>query len=456
MFSEAYQRAWTAFTLGRYDLCQECLIDGLSGDPNNVDMLELLSQVHVATGRYESGREIARTVIQLDPEHPGGFRMLAWAIILDSKYSPDDPKFDPVSSDNRVALKARIKQARELTQRSLEIDPEDPYHYSLLAEVEFLSDNPEEALEAARKGLHVDASHGPCAHQRMRALQELRRFDEAVETGFQRLTIHPDDATCHFQLSRTFLAKGDRDSATRHARVAVQLDPQRSGHRELYWDTIKAQNPLFRPIVYWQFFAARLARIPDQLKIIGLIGLPACAGLAGGIAEKYYGIENISLWLLVVIAIFVGLVASERPCMAIVDLIMYMTDREYRAAIDGYQVAISATTTLFAITALVSVGFASIGVMWPLFALVGAFFLGIPGFCVLCTESLLWKSILVCAIVIAVALIWIGVPMYQNSVPNSSERMNAIFVFLGVIATSIGSAIAFLLLDDKRVQRRSL
>ena len=444
-----------AFNLGRYDLCQECLVDGLAADPNNVDLLDLLSQVHVATGRYESARQLAQSVVSLDPEFPGGFRMLAWATILDAKYSPNDPKFDPVSSDNRVALKSRVKQARELAERCLEIDPEDPYHFSLLAEIEFLSDDAKSALEATQRGLHVDPRHGPCSHQRMRALQELDRLDDAIETGLQRLTIDPDDETCHYQLSRSYLANGNRESATRHARHAVQLDPQKEDHRKLYWDTIKAQNPLFRPFVYWQFFVKRISKLPRFLKVFP-VGLVICLFFGLGVAKEHYGesMNGIFMCLLFVFAFLAVALTSERPCMTLVDLIMYATDKQYRIAVD--RKGLVANALLMLSCAIVAVCFISngFGIHWPLGALIASSLLALPLGCVFFTRSMVWKVVMVTATVSLAAFLWYGLSVFNGSVPNTAERNNATYMLAGFLFSCVVSTIIFLIAHEKEIAER--
>ncbi len=141
----------------------------------------------------------------------------------------------------------------------MELDPHQASYFTLLAELEFLCADPDKALEAANAGLAVDPSHAGSSHARIRALGELRRLQEAIETGLVRLSFDPEDADVHHSLARLYLEQKDIASATRHARAAVRLKPTDAEHRQTYWDTIKAKNPFFRPFVYWQFFAKRVA-----------------------------------------------------------------------------------------------------------------------------------------------------------------------------------------------------
>lgn len=433
----AYQRAWAAFEVGRYDLCRQSALEGLREDPQNVDLIVLLGHVDLICDNYRNARARGANAIEIDPEDPRGYSILAWGTISDVQYSPNDPKFVPQSSDAPQAHEDRIRTARKLVKRCLELDPHQASYFTLLAELEFLSDQPGKALEAAGAGLAVDPSHAGSSHARIRALRHLRRLDDAIETGRTRLSFDPEDAEVHHSLAQLYLEQKDIASATCHARQAVRLKPTDAEHRQTYWDTIKAKNPLFRPFVYWQFFAKRVSGLSEKVSTVALVSVGVVSGGIGAWAQDAYDFAGAPL-----LAVAVGLVAaivlaSERPCMLLVDLIMFATDQEYRATVDRRELAI---TTSVAFTALLLVsGFvlAAFSIYLPLGVLFVCLVFVAPVYCLIRSKSVTGKLVFTFNLLVMACLLTCCVELFEDSRPNTAQRIDAIYFFMGFMFAGI-------------------
>jgi tetratricopeptide (TPR) repeat protein len=66
----------------------------------------------------------------------------------------------------------------------------------------------EEAVAAYRESLAVDGSFTEAMHGLARALQDLQRYDEAIEVARQITELDPDDVLAHTSLSVLYQKKG--------------------------------------------------------------------------------------------------------------------------------------------------------------------------------------------------------------------------------------------------------
>ena len=441
--SEFYRRAWAAYQLGRYDLCQECIADGLRDDPCDVELVLLLGYVKYETEDYAAARGLGQNAIELDPDDPRGYSILAWATISDLNHSPSDPNFVPQSSDAAKASDERIEVGRKLAMRCLELDPEWAAYYALLAELEFMSEQPELALQAADNGLRVNPEDASCTRARIRALDKLRRLDEAIETGLRRLRLEPEDAGCHHQLAKLYLESRDIAAATRHARQAVRLQPAKPEHRQTYWDTIKSRNPWLRPFVYWQFIAKRLSAIPSEAKTIGLVAVPVVTGLLAAIVSEKFGFEGAPVLMLLVVGLGTCVLASERPCMTLVDMVMFVTDPDYRASVDRRELALHAAATWAALALIACLALAGFSIYTPLLVFVAAVIFAAPVGCLFLARSWKSRSALLLNLVIMAVCLGIAIDLYDDSRPGTPRRIYSMYGFMGFLFAGIAAPVLY-------------
>jgi Flp pilus assembly protein TadD len=82
----------------------------------------------------------------------------------------------------------------------------EDYYYAALDHV--AEGNDELAVEEYRKSLAADPSFADALHGLSRALQNLNRFDEAIEVAKRIAEIDPDDILAHTSLSIIYQKKG--------------------------------------------------------------------------------------------------------------------------------------------------------------------------------------------------------------------------------------------------------
>jgi tetratricopeptide (TPR) repeat protein len=84
-------------------------------------------------------------------------------------------------------------------------EAEDRYYVAL----DLMADgNLEEAVAAYRESLAIDPTFTEAMHGLARALQDLQRYDEAIETAQKITELDPDDVLAHTSLSVLYQKKG--------------------------------------------------------------------------------------------------------------------------------------------------------------------------------------------------------------------------------------------------------
>ncbi len=92
-----------------------------------------------------------------------------------------------------------------MSEENLRQQAEDRYYAAL----DLMADGKlEEAVTAYRESLAIDPTFTEAMHGLARALQDLQRYDEAIEVA-QRITeLDPDDVLAHTSLSVLYQKKG--------------------------------------------------------------------------------------------------------------------------------------------------------------------------------------------------------------------------------------------------------
>jgi tetratricopeptide (TPR) repeat protein len=92
-----------------------------------------------------------------------------------------------------------------MSEENLREQAEDKYYAAL----DLMADGKlEEAVAAYRESLAIDPAFTEAMHGLARALQDLQRYDEAIETAQKITELDPDDVLAHTSLSVLYQKKG--------------------------------------------------------------------------------------------------------------------------------------------------------------------------------------------------------------------------------------------------------
>ncbi len=204
----------------------------------------------------------------------------------------------------------RFKEAEESAREAVRLDPSDADNYARLAATLFAQRKWQPTLEAALEGLAHDAEHAGCSHLRTMALTNLNRKDEAIRSVDASLARDPDNALAHTNKGWALLHQGQPRKALEHFREAVRLDPTFEYARLGLVEALKAHNPIYRVMLAYFLWMARLSsRARWGVILGGYFGYK----ILGDIAEKSPALAPWIWPLLIAYIIFVALTWFAMP-----------------------------------------------------------------------------------------------------------------------------------------------
>lgn len=252
--SQAFRAATLLMDQGRYDLAERQLRLALAEDPN-------LALAHAFLALCLSKRE-SHTEATAEARHAIGL--------------------EPADSYMHFAL-ASVLMRRNMTREAIEaaweavgLEPDEVRNWGILAAALAIEKKYKEALTAADRGLALSPDDPTCVNVRAKALAELGRSKEAAHTIDGALQKNPDNPFTHANMGWTLLQRGGRSNAAQaleHFRESLRLDPTLDYARAGLVEAMKARYFIYRVMLTYFLFMARLpGRVQWMIIIGGVIG----------------------------------------------------------------------------------------------------------------------------------------------------------------------------------------
>ena len=126
-----------------------------------------------------------------------------------------------------------------MSEENLRQQAEDRYYAAL----DLMADGKlEEAVAAYRESLAIDPTFTEAMHGLARALQDLQRYDEAIEVATKITELDPDDVLAHTSLSVLYQKKG----------MIPEAEAEGAKARVLGWkQQLKRGRELARRVAVW-------------------------------------------------------------------------------------------------------------------------------------------------------------------------------------------------------------
>ena len=241
------QHAYIYYEQGRYDAAIELLFVALARDPENSDILMMLSNCFYQLGKLEEAEKHAKELLAIDPDSYAALLLLGY-----------------------IALgRNRPKQALQWGSEAQTWAPDDPDVHELLAKAHASRKHWKPAVEAAEAGLREDPDHEGCLGIRSFALSQMGSHQEAREDIERSLQLNPDDGHAHANAGWSCLRQGQHQEARGHFKEALRLDPNNDWARSGLIESIKSHNVVYR--IFFRFLLW-MQSIPPGTFIIGMIG----------------------------------------------------------------------------------------------------------------------------------------------------------------------------------------
>ncbi len=153
----------------------------------------------------------------------------------------------------------RFAEAEASAREAVRLEPLDPDYHARLSATLFHQGKWQSALDAAMEGLTHNAEHDGCNHLRTMALTKLGRQQEAVASVDASLARDPDDAMAHTNKGWALLHQRKPREALEHFREALRIDPMFEYAQQGIVEALKARNPLYRWMLAYFLWMARLS-----------------------------------------------------------------------------------------------------------------------------------------------------------------------------------------------------
>lgn len=222
---------------GRFDLAESELKRHLGEQPEHAFGHALLALCHVARENWQEGTTEVTQAIALQPD-------LAFAHFVHARV---------------LRGRNRPKEAIAAVLEAIRIDGEDAGHFWLLGALKADLHLWTEALDAAERGLQIDAEHVDCANLRALALVQLGRRGEAGQALDAALAKDPENSLTHANLGWTHLHAARPREALESFREALRLDPTNEWARAGIVEALKARNPIYGLLLRYFLWMSRLS-----------------------------------------------------------------------------------------------------------------------------------------------------------------------------------------------------
>lgn len=276
------------------------------------------------------------TVLAEDPEHVEAHIMMASALVAQERYAEAT-----AAAEKAVALapdraithymlgavlcdRDREKEALRFAREAVRINPDDADHHALVAACHAGLAGWKPMLAAADAALELDPIHSRALTLRAHALRMLGRADAAADVLRVALAEEPDDPDVHTAFGYTCLERRAYRDAVGHFREALRLEPDHVSARTGLIEALKASNPLYRPLLWWMLWSARLTSGRSLLLVFGLMyGVRA-------LARSMRGVPGLEIAATALVVLYIFAVWTSWVGASLFDLLIYLR-RETRA-----------------------------------------------------------------------------------------------------------------------------
>jgi tetratricopeptide (TPR) repeat protein len=282
------QRAQVLMSQSRHREAAAELRQALAEEPNDPQLHALLALCLAEVEALKEATAEARQAIHLGPDVPLAHYAHA-KVLLDRNYLDD---------------------AQQAIRQAIRLDPHDADHWALAAAISLTRRDWPAALEAAERGLEIDAENVECTNLRAMALVKLGRKEQAGATIDAALAKNPENAVSHANQGWTLLHRREPVKAMEHFREALRLDPELDWARAGIVEALKAHNFIYRWMLAYFLWMSGLSGRAQWGIIIGAFFLNR---ILRGIARDNPDIAPFIWPLLVLYFIFVVLTWTADP-----------------------------------------------------------------------------------------------------------------------------------------------
>ena len=310
----------------RFDMAEKELRHLLATDPGFYPAHAWLGLTLMELKRFGEAETEAEQAVQLAPDHPYGYFVLSRVLHQQDK----------------------LRQAEKAIGEAIRLNPEDANYFAVLAGIFTSQEQWEKVLAAAEQGLALDAEHIGCGNLRAMALNKLGRRQESVGALDAALYRDPENALTHANQGWIALEQNNHQAAMEHFREALRLNPELHWARSGILEALKARNPIYRWLLQYFFWMARMG---PQLRWMVILGAYFGYQIVGNLARSNPQLAPFLTPLIIAYVIFVYLTWTGRTLFNL----LLRLDRFGRLVLSSQQIRVSNMVGMMLLVALLCV-----------------------------------------------------------------------------------------------------
>ena len=253
-------------------------------------------------GRYDEAAGELRQQLGQDAQDPLAHGLLALCLAEQEKFDEathhaqqaivvaPDQAFGHYALAQVMLHRNRLAEAQQAILEAIRCDPYEADYFAVLSSLHLQASRWKEALAAADQGLAIEPEHALSTNLRAQALVKLGDRRAASATMDQALARRPDDPYTHANQGWTLLHQGDPHKAIEHFREALRLAPDFEWAREGIVEALKARNFIYRGMLAYFLWVARLQPGVRWALVIGAL---FANRVIGGLARENPGLAPI-------------------------------------------------------------------------------------------------------------------------------------------------------------------
>lgn len=231
-------RAQLLLNQNNYARAEESARLALEEDPGDGHALTILALIQSHRGQHKQALATADSAIAVEPDWAHG-RFVKACIAFDA---------------------GDLKIAEKSAQEALELAPETPATYGLLAGVHLRNKQYKKAVDFARQGLEYDAENETCRNMLVHALAIQGHGVEAEQAATETISDNPESSQAHASAGWVHLRNRKHKEALNSFREALRLEPDNDYARSGLVQAIKAQNFIYAGFLVYMHWMQRLPK----------------------------------------------------------------------------------------------------------------------------------------------------------------------------------------------------
>lgn len=220
----------------------------LQHNPNDVDALQIIGHCRLDNRQTDEAIRLFQQCIGIDASDDYLYYLLAFAWYQKNK----------------------MDKSLHFLLQAISLFPYHAGYFSLQANIYITQKKYQLALEAANKGLSINAKDVSCLNARSKAQLRLNHKEAAFSTMQEALQLDPEDAHTHINYGWAFLEKNKHKEALQHFREALRLNPNSQYAKNGLKTALKCNLPFYRWLLQYQLWISQQSRFLRFGFILGI------------------------------------------------------------------------------------------------------------------------------------------------------------------------------------------